>query len=161
MHFTAKSHKRRHASSGTGLHHPLLTGWAGLASAVVLMPILAIAWLAVSGGTADWPHLIENVIPRATGRTLLLVLFTGTATAMIGIVTAWLVATYEFPLRRFLSAALVLPLAIPAYLSAYAFGSCSPSPALCRAWCGPSSDFRRAAITGFPTCVPSAAPCSF
>ncbi|RVP31199.1 ABC transporter permease [Sinorhizobium meliloti] len=122
MHFTAKSLKRRYASSGTGLHHPLLTGWAGLASAVVLMPILAIAWLAVSGGTADWPHLIQNVIPRATGRTLLLVLFTGTATAMIGIVTAWLVATYEFPLRRFLSAALVLPLAIPAYLSAYAFG---------------------------------------
>ena len=84
MHFTAKSLKRRYASSGTGLHHPLLTGWAGLASAVVLMPILAIAWLAISGGTADWPHLIENVIPRATGRTLLLVLFAGTATAVSG-----------------------------------------------------------------------------
>lgn len=161
MHFTAKSHKRRHASSGTGLHHPLLTGWAGLASAVVLMPILAIAWLAVSGGTADWPHLIENVIPRATGRTLLLVLFTGTATAMIGIVTAWLVATYEFPLRRFLSAALVLPLAIPAYLSAYAFGELltftGPVQGLVRALFG----FQTSRDTGFPTCVPSAAPCSF
>ncbi len=86
------------------------------------MPILSIAWLAISGGSADWPHLIENVVPRATGRTLLLVLFTCTASAIIGILAAWLVATYEFPLRRILSAALVLPLAIPAYLSAYAFG---------------------------------------
>lgn len=100
----------------------MLAVWAGLASAIVLMPIVAIAWLAVSGGGADWPHLVENVIPRATGRTLLLVALTGVATAVTGIVTAWLVATCEFPMRRLLSAALVLPLAIPAYLSAYAFG---------------------------------------
>lgn len=122
LHFTTKTLRQRYARSGTGLHHPLLTGWAGLASIVVLMPILSIAWLAISGGSADWPHLIENVVPRATGRTLLLVLFTCTASAIIGILAAWLVATYEFPLRRILSAALVLPLAIPAYLSAYAFG---------------------------------------
>jgi iron(III) transport system permease protein len=89
---------------------------------IVLMPIIAIAWLAVSGGGSNWPHLMENVIPRATGRTLLLVSLTGATTAVIGILTAWLVASCEFPLRRFLSAALVLPLAIPAYLAAYAFG---------------------------------------
>ena len=93
----------------------MLTTWAGLASAIVLMPILAIAWLAVSGGSADWPHLVENVIPRATGRTLLLATLTGAATAAVGILTAWLVATCEFPLRRHLSAALVLPLAIPGF----------------------------------------------
>jgi iron(III) transport system permease protein len=122
LHFTAKSLRRRYASAGTGLTHRMLATWAGLASSIVLIPIVAIAWLAVSGGSADWPHLIEYVIPRATGRTLLLVALTGAATAVIGILTAWLVATCEFPLRRFLSAALVLPLAIPAYLAAYAFG---------------------------------------
>lgn len=89
---------------------------------IVLMPILAIAWLAVSGGGADWPHLMQNVVPRATIRTLLLIGLTGAATAVVGILTAWLVASCEFPLRRLLSAALVLPLAIPAYLAAYAFG---------------------------------------
>ncbi|WP_037436144.1 ABC transporter permease [Sinorhizobium fredii] len=122
MHFTAKSLKRRYAKSGSGLTHRLLASWSGLASAVVLMPIVAIAWLAVTGGGADWPHLIENVIPRATMRTLMLMGLTGAATAVVGILTAWLVATCEFPLRRLLSAALVLPLAIPAYLAAYAFG---------------------------------------
>ncbi len=100
----------------------MLATWAGLASAIVLMPILAIAWLAVSGGNADWPHLVENVVPRAVMRTLLLVALTGAFTAITGILTAWLVATCEFPMRRMLSAALVLPLAIPAYLAAYAFG---------------------------------------
>lgn len=96
--------------------------WAGLSSAIVLMPILAIAWLAVSGGNADWPHLVENVVPRAVMRTLLLVALTGAFTALIGILTAWLAATCDFPMRRLLSAALVLPLAIPVYLAAYAFG---------------------------------------
>lgn len=119
---TSQSIKRRHARAGTGLSHPLLATWAGLTSVIVLMPIIAIAWLAISGGGGDWPHLMQNVIPRATGRTLLLISLTGAVTAFAGILTAWLVASCEFPLRRFLSAALVLPLAIPAYLAAYAFG---------------------------------------
>ncbi|WP_034852005.1 ABC transporter permease [Sinorhizobium sojae] len=122
MHLIAKRLRRRHLRSATGLTHRMLATWAGLASAIVLMPILAIAWLAVSGGNADWPHLVENVVPRAVMRTLLLVALTGAFTAITGILTAWLVATCEFPMRRMLSAALVLPLAIPAYLAAYAFG---------------------------------------
>ncbi|WP_082509904.1 MULTISPECIES: iron ABC transporter permease [unclassified Rhizobium] len=93
-----------------------------LASAVVLVPIAAIVWLAVSGGSSDWPHLISNVIPRASARTLALVAMTGTVTCIVGILTAWLVASCDFPGRRLFSAGLVLPLAIPAYLSAYAFG---------------------------------------
>jgi iron(III) transport system permease protein len=119
---TSQILKRRPTGAKTGLSHPLLAVWAGGASLIVLMPILAIAWLAISGGGSDWPHLMQNVIPRATIRTLLLIAFTGMTTAVVGIVTAWLVASCEFPLRRFLSAALVLPLAIPAYLAAYAFG---------------------------------------
>ncbi|ASY61784.1 Ferric iron ABC transporter, permease protein [Sinorhizobium sojae CCBAU 05684] len=122
LHLIAKRLRRRHLRSATGLTHRMLATWAGLASAIVLMPILAIAWLAVSGGNADWPHLVENVVPRAVMRTLLLVALTGAFTAITGILTAWLVATCEFPMRRMLSAALVLPLAIPAYLAAYAFG---------------------------------------
>ncbi|MFB9950223.1 ABC transporter permease [Rhizobium puerariae] len=86
------------------------------------MPILAIFWLAFSGGDDTWRHVIANVLPRAAGRTIWLLLFTGAAAAVFGIFTAWLVASFEFPGRRLLSAALVLPLAIPSYLAAYAFG---------------------------------------
>ncbi|TZG38718.1 iron ABC transporter permease [Agrobacterium sp. B1(2019)] len=86
------------------------------------MPILAIFWLALTGSTEGWQHLLVNVLPRAGFRTFLLLGMTAATTAFFGIVCAWLVTTFEFPLRRLLSAALVLPLAIPSYLAAYAFG---------------------------------------
>lgn len=99
-----------------------LTIAACLVATVVVMPILAIVWIAISGDGENWRHVMSTVVPRATKRTLELLLYTGLATAIFGIATAWLVASFEFPLRRLLSIALVLPLAIPSYLAAYAFG---------------------------------------
>lgn len=101
--------------------HPFLSASAILAAAIVLMPAIAIVVIAATGGTDNWPHLLSNVIPRATLRTLILLAGVGTITAIVGVVTAWLVASCEFPGRRLLSGLLVLPLAIPAYLGAYAF----------------------------------------
>lgn len=91
-------------------------------AAISAIPILAIFWLALTGSTEGWHHLLTNVLPRAGMRTFLLLLMTAATTAFFGIVCAWLVTTFEFPLRRILSFALVLPLAIPAYIAAYAFG---------------------------------------
>lgn len=91
-------------------------------SALVAMPIVAIFLIGLTGGSDNWQHMITNVVPRATSRTLLLLALTGALTASIGIVSAWLVASCDFPFRRLLSVALVLPLAIPSYLAAYAFG---------------------------------------
>lgn len=91
-------------------------------SALVALPIVAIFLIGLSGDGENWRHMLFNVVPRAGGRTLLLLALTGTVTASIGIVSAWLVASCDFPFRRLLSVALVLPLAIPSYLAAYAFG---------------------------------------
>lgn len=102
--------------------HRTLVGTALFTSLIVLMPIIAIVLIAAGGSGADWPHLVSNVLPRATLRTLLLLAGVGAATAIVGVITAWLTASCEFPLRRLLSVVLVLPLAIPSYLSAYAFG---------------------------------------
>jgi iron(III) transport system permease protein len=101
--------------------HPLLSVTAVLAAVIVLMPAIAIVVIAATGGMESWPHLISNVIPRATLRTLILLAGVGTISVVVGVVTAWLVASCEFPGRRLLSGLLVLPLAIPAYLGAYAF----------------------------------------
>ncbi|MBD8553410.1 iron ABC transporter permease [Rhizobium sp. CFBP 8762] len=65
---------------------------------------------------------MRNVVPRASWETLLLIAYTALATGVFGILTAWLVASFQFPLRRTLATALVLPLAIPGYMAAYAFG---------------------------------------
>lgn len=99
-----------------------LSLWTLLLAAAVAMPLLTIFYLALTGGTDGWQHLLVNVLPRAGWQTLALMAMTGLATAFFGIVSAWLVSTFQFPLRHFLSFALVLPLAIPSYLAAYAFG---------------------------------------
>ncbi|QRM56815.1 iron ABC transporter permease [Sinorhizobium sp. BG8] len=85
------------------------------------MPVIAIIVIALSSSNGDWPHLVSNVIPRATVRTLLLLAGVSLATTVTGVITAWLVASCEFPLRRLMSGLLVLPLAIPSYIAAYAF----------------------------------------
>lgn len=95
-----------------------------IATAIALvsaMPLAAVIWIALSGGTESLSHVLVNVLPRSAGRTFLLVSLTGLLSALFGITTAWLVTTFEFPLRRFLSIALVLPLAIPSYIAAYTF----------------------------------------
>ncbi|WP_082760247.1 ABC transporter permease [Agrobacterium bohemicum] len=86
------------------------------------MPLIAIFCIAATGGTDGWRHLLVNVLPRAGEQTVMLIGLTGLMTACFGILTAWLVSTFQFPLRRLLAFALVLPLAIPSYLAAYAFG---------------------------------------
>lgn len=66
-----------------------------------------------------WPHLAENVIPQALLNTALLLLGVGLLSGLIGVTTAWLVTQYDFAGRRALEWLLVLPLAIPTYITAY------------------------------------------
>ncbi|PSJ61583.1 iron ABC transporter permease [Mesorhizobium soli] len=91
-------------------------------SACVLLPILSLAYVALSGTGEDWPHLARNVLPGSALTTLYLMAMVAAATSIIGVAGAWLVVGFDFPLRRTLSWALVLPLAVPTYLAAYAFG---------------------------------------
>ncbi len=101
---------------------PILNLTAIFVSAVIAMPILAIIWIAFSGDNAAWPHILQNVVPRASLRTFILLISTASLTLVTGVITAWLSAACDFPFRRVLTVALVLPLAMPTYLAAYAFG---------------------------------------
>ena len=111
-------------SSPSAVRYPTrrLTWMAIIAATFVAMPIVAIGWIAFSGDDDSWRHVMTTIVPRAAGRTVELLLLTGVVSAVFGIVSAWLVTTFDFPLRRMLSIVLVLPLAIPSYLAAYAFG---------------------------------------
>ena len=104
------------------LRHPALLAISMAIALVVSLPILKLAQLAAGGSGGDWPHLLENVLPQSVQTTLLLMVMVGLVTASAGIVSAWLVMAYDFPFRRILAWALILPLAIPTYLAAYAFG---------------------------------------
>ncbi|MFM7378225.1 MAG: ABC transporter permease [Erythrobacter sp.] len=99
-------------------------GWtlAALAlAALVGLPIAAIAVSALGGGGESIATLAGTVLPTYVANTALLMALTGGIAATVGTGTAWLVAATRFPGRRVLDWALVLPLALPAYLAAYIY----------------------------------------
>ncbi|MBC8130968.1 MAG: iron ABC transporter permease [Rhizobiaceae bacterium] len=94
----------------------------GIAIALtVLLPIVALAVIAVSGTAANWSHLAQTILPEAARVTLLLMLGIALVAGSTGVVTAWLVASFQFPGRGLFAWALVLPLAVPTYIAAYGF----------------------------------------
>jgi iron(III) transport system permease protein len=99
-------------------------GWSAAAfvvSLITLLPILAIAAIALKPSGDTWPHLIDNVLPGALRRTLGLTAGVGVLSLLTGTVTAWLVTMYRFPGRRYFQWLLLLPLAIPTYIVAYTY----------------------------------------
>ncbi len=93
---------------------------AAVIAALALMPIASVIWLAFNPTENIWPHLMATTLPRYLGNTVFLMLSVGVITAVVGTVTAWLVTMYRFPGSRVLDYALLLPLAVPAYVGAYA-----------------------------------------
>ena len=102
-------------------HYPLHTAAALFVAAVVLLPVLALAAIALTGGGAEWRYLATTVLPKSGATTLWLLAMVALASAVTGVAAAWAIVAFDFPLRRTLAWALVLPLAVPPYLAAYAF----------------------------------------
>ncbi len=98
--------------------------WRGFAFALpiallTIVPLLAVVGMAVTPQPEIWQHLWNYVLPRVLGNTLLLMLLVGVAVLIVAVPLAWLTAMCDFPGRRFFAWALVLPLAIPAYVLAF------------------------------------------
>ncbi|HET9538316.1 MAG TPA: hypothetical protein VFP43_23700, partial [Mesorhizobium sp.] len=89
--------------------HPYLHVFALALSGLVLLPLISLGFVALTGSGNDWPHLAANVLPAASRTTLVLLILVAAATTVIGVASAWLVVAFDFPFRRVLSWALVLP----------------------------------------------------
>ena len=92
--------------------------------AVLTLPVLAVAlsWLefdALAGSILL--QMLQTVLPAYAGTSLLLCLLVGAGVAAVGMATASAVTLFEFPGRRVFEWALLLPLAMPAYVLAYAY----------------------------------------
>ena len=87
---------------------------------VVLAPVISVIWLALTPTENIWPHLMATVMPRYLANTLGLMLGVAVLTAAVGTGAAWLVTMFRFPGRGWLGVALLFPMAIPAYVAAYA-----------------------------------------
>lgn len=88
---------------------------------VLATPILVVCSAVLSPVPPVWQHLRQTVLGSYVQGTVLLALLVGVLAAVVGVATAWIVATREFPGRRLLSWALMLPLAVPAYVIAYVY----------------------------------------
>ena len=89
---------------------------------LVSVPIFSVGTNLFLGGTGDtWQHLAATVLPSYVLNTVLLCLGVSLGVMVIGIATAWLVSVYDFPERAIFEWALVLPLAVPAYVMAYTY----------------------------------------
>ena len=89
---------------------------AALIAVLVTLPILTIVLLSFASSENIWPHLLGTVLPGYVWRTLGLMAGVGFLTFIIGTATAWLVSLHDFPLRRILQWACLMPLAMPTYI---------------------------------------------
>ncbi len=131
------------------LHSGFHAGWAGparwrlaatLIAALVLAPLLVVLFSLFSPSDGIWRHLVETVMAELLVNTFWLVIGVGIGTGVLGVSLAWLTATCDFPGRKLFDWALVLPLAVPAYVIAFVsiglFDFTGPVQTHLRAWFG-------------------------
>ena len=87
---------------------------------LVIAPVVSLVVIAFGDAGDVWPHLLSTVLPRSAMTTLWLMLGVGSLTTLLGVSTAWLVTMCRFPGRALFQWALLMPLAIPTYIVAYA-----------------------------------------
>jgi iron(III) transport system permease protein len=98
--------------------------WAWLsvvAAGLIAAPILSVLVTALTPGGGSWLHLSRTVLPDLLLNSVLLAVLVGVMAAVMGAVAAWLVAACAFRGRVLLEVALLLPLAMPAYVCGYAY----------------------------------------
>jgi iron(III) transport system permease protein len=105
----------------TAQYSPLLiVGF--IVALLVGLPVASVGLNIFAGGTSTtWTHLVNTVLPEYILNSLWLCLGVGCGVGLLGVATAWLTAMHDFPGRRLFSWALVLPLAMPAYVMAYVY----------------------------------------
>ncbi len=100
----------------------LPSGWLLVALAVAALVLVPVAVTFSSFAQVEGDilaHLAEFVLPELVANTLWLALGVGIGVSVLGVSLAWIVAVYEFPGRRLFDWALLLPLALPAYVTAF------------------------------------------
>lgn len=98
-----------------------LSIFAVLIAAFISLPVIVIVSYLMQADGELWQHLLDTVLNDYLINSLLLLLGVGMGVLLLGVPTAWLTSMCSFPGRRWLSWALLLPLAMPAYIIAYTY----------------------------------------
>ena len=101
-----------------------IDGWSFLTVAIaflIAVPVVVVAAHVLVPTGEIWAHLAETLLPTYIANSLWLMVGVGSGTLVIGVGTAWLVTMCRFPGRRIFEWALLLPMAVPAYVIAYTY----------------------------------------
>lgn len=93
--------------------------WLLLSALLVVVPLLIIITAFGSFDAEIWAFLLDYQLPLLVKNTLFLALSTGLGVVLLGTSTAWLTTMYRFPMQRVFAWAMMLPLAVPAYVLAF------------------------------------------
>ena len=107
---------------------------------LLAVPVVVVVLNVFVPSEGTWSHLAATVLPEYIVNSLGLMLGVAYGVITIGITTAWLTTMCRFPGRRLLEWALLLPMAVPAYVMAYAYTDflqfAGPVQSLLREWTG-------------------------
>jgi iron(III) transport system permease protein len=109
--------------TATPSRHPAIAWRASLILVAILIatPVLVIIASLAQPFSDVWQHLLDTVLKDYVTNSLLLMLGVGVGTLLLGVSGAWLTAMCEFPGRKIFNWALLLPMAMPAYIIAYTY----------------------------------------
>lgn len=89
---------------------------------LVGLPVCAALYTGVMAGDgATWDHILENRLVPYTLTTLSVLVLSAIIMLGLAVPTAWLISQYDFPGRSVFEWAMILPLAMPGYVMAYAW----------------------------------------
>ena len=111
----------RSSLHGSGSGGPLWAVGTVALAGLLALPVLVIAGFVLVPSGDTWRHLAATVLPDYVASSLLLMLGVTLGTLIGGVGTAWLTSMCQFPGRRLFEWALLLPMAMPAYILAYTY----------------------------------------
>jgi iron(III) transport system permease protein len=95
----------------------------GLLALLLAAPLLVVLSSPLHTAAPEWAFVAGELLPELLGETLLLLAAVLVVALCIAVPSAWLVTQFSFPGSRFFRWALVMPLALPTYISAYAYAA--------------------------------------
>ena len=92
-----------------------------LLSLLFCIPVIVICGSLFFPAKEIWAHLYNTVLIDYISNSFILLMGVGLLSLILGIVPAWLITMYKFPMSRYLEWAVLLPLSMPAYIVAYSY----------------------------------------
>jgi iron(III) transport system permease protein len=98
--------------------------WTVVACALALLiaaPVISVVINAFGARSEIWQHLVETVLGDYVVNSFLIMSGVTVGVLIVGVPAAWMTTLCRFPGRRLFDWALLLPMAFPAYVIAYAY----------------------------------------